>query len=123
MPIQTQALPGVSSAAKFITHNSQFITSSKDLDAEWSQIQAMVNANIRPSPQRLVDYALAASSSLAYGDERDKLIGLCADILRNDEANEKQPAAEPALKNLLRALESDQPAGSLQLVLAQSAVK
>ena len=34
---------------------------------------------------------------------------LCADILRNDEGNEKQPAAEPILKNLLTALESDQP--------------
>ena len=74
-----------------------------------------------PSPQRLVEYALAVCRDRTmfcpYEEERDKLIGLGADVLRNDEANEKLPAAEPLLKNLLIVLESDQPVGLLQLAL------
>ena len=62
---------------------------------------------LQPSPPRLVEYATVASSSPAYEDERDKLIGLCADILRNDGGNEKLPATEPGFKNFLTALESD----------------
>ena len=116
LPIQIQTMPSVSSALTTGTVPKKAGTVPVNLDAEWAQIQAMVNAHIRPSPQRLVEYALAASSSLAYENERDKLIGLCADVLRNDEENEKLPATEPILKSLLTALESDQPAGLLYQV-------
>ena len=49
LPIQTQAMPAVSSA---LTANFQPLTFAQ-LDAEWAQIQAMVNAAIRPAPERL----------------------------------------------------------------------
>ncbi len=77
------------------------------LDAEWAQIQAMVNAAIRPAPERLERYAASVSSSLDYPRARDKFVDLLADILRNDETSQRQPRLEPALRNILLALESE----------------
>ena len=75
-----------------------------------------------PSPQRLIEYALASSSSPASEDQRDKLIGLCADVLRNEEANEKLTATDHVLKEFLALLELNKPANELQLALTKIVV-
>ena len=117
LPIQAQALP-ISSFAFPVTRNP-FPARNLDLDQEWAQIQAMVKANIRPSPQRLVEYGLAVCRDRTmfcpYEEERDKLIGLCADVLRNEEVAEQLPPTEEAIKKLLKAIESDNPLKELQL--------
>ena len=82
-----------------------------DLDAEWAQIQQVFNTGIRPSVQRISEYTAAVAgrggTRSAPTDEKiDQVRGMLADILRNDEANEKQHPAGSALKNLLVALET-----------------
>ncbi len=103
LPIQVHAGSGVSSA---LTSAIKPL-SSAEMEAEWAQMQAMVNSAIRPSPERLERYAVSANSSLDYSQARDRLIGLFADILRNDETNQRQPLLEPALKNILLVLENN----------------
>ena len=77
-----------------------------DLDAEWAQIQQVFNAGIRPSVQRISEYTAAAASSGLAGEKIDQARGMLADILRRDEEDARLPVAEPALKNLITALES-----------------
>ena len=106
LPIRTEAV-----ASSALGPFSGFNAFKGDLDAEWAQIQQVFNAGIRPSIQRLSEYTLAVAgrggSRTAPTEEKiDGVRGLLADILRREEEDEKLPAAEAALKNLVSALES-----------------
>ena len=102
LPIQTQAMPVVSSA---ITSNFKPLTSAQ-LDAEWAQIQAVFNAGIRPSIQRLSEYTATAAASHLAGDKIDQVRSMLADMLRREEESEKLISTEAACKQLLTFLES-----------------
>ena len=100
LPIQTESVVGsfsVSGAFK------------GDLDAEWAQIQAVFNAGIRPSIQRLSEYTLAAAASPLAQEKIDGVRVLLADILRREEEDEKLSSASPAIKELVTQLESNSP--------------
>ena len=58
LPIQTESV--VSSALGALAGAHAF---KGDLDTEWAQIQAVFNAGIRPSAQRLTDFSAASSAS------------------------------------------------------------
>ena len=77
-----------------------------DLNAEWAQIQAVFNAGIRPSVQRISEYTAAAASSGLAGEKIDQVRSMLADILRRDEEAQKLASVDPALKGLLSALEA-----------------
>ena len=77
-----------------------------DIEAEWTQIQAVFNAGIRPSIDRISRYSLAAAAGPLAEEKIDQVRGMLADILRSEEEDAKLPATEPALKNLITALES-----------------
>ena len=105
LPIRTEAV--ASSALGSFPGTKAF---QGDLDAEWAQIQAVFNAGIRPSVQRISEYTAAVAgrggTRSAPTDEKiDQVRGMLADILRRDEEDEKLPATQPAVKKLLSALE------------------
>ncbi|MEK6567267.1 MAG: hypothetical protein AABZ27_00830, partial [Candidatus Omnitrophota bacterium] len=77
-----------------------------DLDAEWSQIQAIFNSGIRPSIQRISEYTAAAAASPLAEGKIDQVRVMLADILRRDEESERLTPAEESCKQLLRTLES-----------------
>ena len=72
-----------------------------DLNAEWAQIQAIFNAGIRPSIQRISEYTSAAAASPLADKKIDQVRSMLADMLRREEEDEKLPATEPALKSLI----------------------
>ena len=110
LPIQTEAV--VSSALGSFSGAKAF---QGDLDTEWSQIQQVFNAGIRPSVQRISEYTAAAASSPLAEEKIDEVRGMLADMLRREEESEKLKSTEEALKQLLTQLESDKPARELQL--------
>jgi len=77
-----------------------------DLNTEWVQIQAVFNAGIRPSVQRISEYTAAAASSGLAGERMDQVRSMLADILRSEEEDERLPFTSADLKNLVSALES-----------------
>ena len=101
LPIQTEAV--ASSVSGSFSGVKAF---QGDLNAEWAQIQQVFNAGIQPSVRRISEYAAAAASSGLAGERIDQVRAMLADILRREEEDEKLPPAEPALKNLITALES-----------------
>ena len=103
LPIQTQQIQSLQS----LVSRPLSITPKSDLDKEWSQIQAVFNAGIRPSVQRIGEYTAAAVASPLSEERIDQVRAMLADILRREEEDEKLPATEPSLKGLLIALESD----------------
>jgi len=78
-----------------------------DIEAEWAQIQAVFNAGIRPSTQRMSEYTAAAASSGLSGERIDLVRAMLTDILRREEEDEKLSLDSSALKELLIALESE----------------
>ena len=102
LPIQTESV--VSSALGVLPGAHAF---KGDLDAEWAQIQAVFNAGIRPSAQRLMDFAAAGVVSPMASQRREDVLGLVAELLRRDEEDERLAPTDPTLKGLLIALESD----------------
>ena len=101
LPIQIEAV-----ASSVLGHFSAAGAFKGDLDAEWAQIQAVFNAGIRPSIQRLSEYTVAASASPLAEEKIDGVRAMLADILRREEEDEKFPLTEPAVKKLIIALES-----------------
>ena len=101
LPIRTESV--ASSALGSFTGVKAF---QGDLDAEWAQIQAVFNAGIRPSVQRISEYTAAAASSGLAGEKIDQVRSMLADILRRDEEAQKLASVDPALKGLLSALEA-----------------
>ncbi|MDO8747982.1 MAG: hypothetical protein Q7J72_02570 [Candidatus Omnitrophota bacterium] len=108
LPIQTESV--ASSALGFFPGFRAF---QGDIDAEWAQIQSIFNAGIRPSVQRLSEYTLAVASrggsrTAPTTEEKIDLVrAMLADILRREEEAQNLTPADPALKVLLIALESD----------------
>ena len=101
LPIQTEAV-----ASSVLGAFSGVKAFQGDLDAEWAQIQAVFNAGIRPSVQRISEYTAAAASSALAGEKIDQVRSMLADILRSEEEDKKMSLASADLKNLVTALES-----------------
>ena len=101
MPIQTESV--ASSALGILSGAHAF---KGNLDAEWAQIEAVFNAGIRPSVQRISEYSTAAAASPLAEEKIDQVRVMLADILRRDEESEKLASAEESCKQLLRALEA-----------------
>ena len=102
LPIQTESI--TSSALGALSGVRAF---KGDLDAEWTQIQAVFNAGIRPSAQRLADFAAAACCASPLDSQRkEDILKLIAELLRRDEEGKGLVLIEPMLRNLLGALES-----------------
>ncbi len=101
LPVQTESV--VSSALGALPGVQAF---KGDLDAEWARIQAVFNAGIRPSAQRLADFAAAGAASPMASQRREDVLGLVAELLRRDEEDKMLAPTDPALKDLLNALES-----------------
>ena len=101
MPIQTETV-----ASSVLGSFSAFNAFKGDLDAEWVQIQAVFNAGIRPSIQRLSEYTVAVSAGPLAEEKTVAVRGLLADILRSEEESQKLTPTDPALKGLLSALEA-----------------
>lgn len=102
LPIQTEAV--ASSALAALPGVRAF---KGDMDAEWARIQAVFNAGIRPSAQRLADFAAAASASLLAGQRREDILKLIAGLLRRDEEDKRLVSMDSILKSLLNALEAN----------------
>ena len=101
LPIQTEAV------ASFALGSFPGVKAFQgDIEAEWGQIQAVFNAGIRPSIQRMSEYTTAAASSGLSGERIDLVRAMLADILRRDEEAQKLTSVDPALKGLLSALEA-----------------
>ncbi len=101
LPIQTEAV--ASSALAALPGVRAF---KGDLEAEWAQIQAVFNAGIRPSAQRLADWTAAACASPLDGQRREDILKLIAELLRRDEEDKRLISMDLTLKNLLNALEA-----------------
>jgi len=106
LPIRTEAV-----ASSVLGSFSGVKAFQGDLDAEWAQIQAVFNAGVRPSVQRISEYTAAVAdrggTRSAPADEKiDQVRGMLADILRRDEEDKKLSACSADLKNLVTALES-----------------
>ncbi len=101
LPIQTESVSSSALGALAGAHAFK-----GDLDAEWAQIQAVFNSGIRPSAQRLADFAVAGVASPLASQRREDVLGLVAELLRRDEEDKMLAPADPTLKDLLNALES-----------------
>ncbi len=101
LPIQTESV--VSSALGYFPGVKAF---QGDLEAEWTQIQAVFNAGIRPSVQRISEYTAAACASPLDGKRREDVLGLIAELLRREEEDKSLTPTTSILKNLLVALEA-----------------
>jgi hypothetical protein len=90
---------------------------SINLDAEWRQIQNMLNAGIIPSSERIKEYLEASCQSKDCSQRIDNVLSCLADILRLEE--EQVALTEPELKQILVLLESDKPANEMQFALSR----
>ncbi|MDD2927251.1 MAG: metallophosphoesterase [Candidatus Omnitrophica bacterium] len=91
------------------------------LEEEWSQIENLLAAGIRPSSQRIKEYLLSCCLKKDYNRDIDKVLSCIADMLRLEE--ERLVATDTALKEMLIVLESDKPADAMQSALTQITVK
>ena len=111
LPIVTQAVsnlsPGISSSALLRL-------SAVNLDAEWQQIERMSSSGIKPSPERIKEYAQASSASGKISEDRDKIILCISDILRQEEQDCCE--TESTLRDILVVLESVQQPQELKRV-------
>jgi len=90
-----------------------------DLDEEWQQIQGMIQAGIIPASDRIKEYLQACCVKGDINPQVDKVLSCIADILRLEEDQLKP--TEAAFREFLALLESDKPAGDLQVALARIA--
>lgn len=77
---------------------------SRDIDAEWARLQAMVNRGVLPSCQRVKEYAGACYSKGALPARASELLSFIADCLKLEEAG--GCPTDPVIKDLLAALEA-----------------
>jgi hypothetical protein len=101
LPVGIDQLPSVSIA---------------DLDGEWQQIEKMTESEMAPSIQRLKEFLGACCSKGALDKYAGNVLACIADILRLEE--EKAQATEPALREILILLESNQAESELQQSLS-----
>jgi len=91
-----------------------------DLDGEWLQIEKMTESEMVPSTQRLKEFLGACCSKGALDKYAGNVLACIADIMRMEE--EKAQATEPALREILILLESNQAENELQQSLSFIAV-
>ena len=101
LPIRTESV-----ASSVLGSLSDIKAYQGDPKEEWAQIQAVFNAGIRPSIQRISEYTAASASSGLAGERIDQVRSMLADILRREEEDKKLSACSADLKNLVTALES-----------------
>ncbi|MHB8157948.1 MAG: hypothetical protein ACYDEQ_11245, partial [Desulfocucumaceae bacterium] len=101
LPIVTQAASNLSAG---ISSSALMRLSNVNLDAEWQQIERMSSSGIKPSPERIREYAQASSASGKISRDKDKIILCIADILRQEE--EQNCETDPVLRDILVVLES-----------------
>jgi hypothetical protein len=87
-----------------------------DLDGEWLQIEKMTQSEMVPSTQRIKEFLGAACNKGALDKYAGGVLACIADIMRMEE--EKAKATEPALREILILLESNQPDNELQQSLS-----
>ncbi|TAM38094.1 class I SAM-dependent methyltransferase [bacterium] len=105
LPIVTQAMTNLSANLRGSFLGSQFLQ-RVNLDVEWNQIEQLSSSGIRPSPERIREYAQASSALGRISQDKDKIILCIADILRQEE--EQNCETEPILRDILVVLESVQ---------------
>jgi|GEM_PF-2803296 len=77
---------------------------SRDIDAEWSRLQAMVNRGVLPSCQRVKEYAGACYFKGTLAARSPALLSFVAECLKLEESG--GCATDPVIKDLLAALEA-----------------
>jgi hypothetical protein len=82
------------------------------LDAEWQQIERMLNGGIIPSVQRLKEYLVASCGAQDCPKRQEATLSCIADILRIEE--DRSSSTDDSLKQLLVLLESGKPSAELQ---------
>ncbi len=102
LPIMTQPFAN----APLLRAPQQLIPAA-ELDAVWGQMQKMVKAGIRPSNERLIEYAFSCCQQRHGAEGVEKVLACIADILRMEEEEATQTDAQ--LMQLLTQLEA-QPA-------------
>lgn len=75
-----------------------------DLDQEWQAIEAMNKAGIKPSAERIREYAQASSALGRIAQDRERILACISDILRKEETC--CDSTEPVLRDVLVVLES-----------------
>jgi len=112
LPIVTQAIGNLSADinAKDLSRIAQL-----DLNAEWNEIEKLINAQIIPSSERLKEYLQAACLQKRLGQEdRDKIILSIANTLRCEE--ERSAKTDPGLIDILVALEANKSGEELRQI-------
>jgi hypothetical protein len=113
LPIVTQT--GLNSGASLGKAVSGALSSAQ-LEESLLQARNMLDAGIMPSNERIKEYIQACCASNA-GQERDKVLSCIADMLRLQE--EQAVRTDAQLKEMLVLLESDNPAGQMQIILTK----
>ncbi|MFA6217465.1 MAG: hypothetical protein WDL87_07435 [Candidatus Omnitrophota bacterium] len=90
-----------------------------NLNEEWQQIQDMIQAGIIPASDRIKEYLEACCFKDDINPQVEKVLACIADILRLEEDQLKP--TESAFRDFLALLESDKPAGDLQVALTKIA--
>ena len=88
-----------------------------NLDAEWQQIQNMIQAGIIPSGERIKEYLKVSCQKEGFSQEIDKMLACLADILRLEE--EEVLPTDSTFKEILTLLESDKSAQEMQFALSK----
>ncbi len=94
---------------------------SLNLDAEWEEIENMLNAGIVPSTDRIKEHLQSCCQEKDFNQEIDNVLSCVADILRLEE--ERVASTDSALKEVLVLLESDKPVDQMHLALAQITIE
>ncbi|MFA5177349.1 MAG: hypothetical protein WC440_04295, partial [Candidatus Omnitrophota bacterium] len=92
-----------------------------ELNSEWLQIENMLAAGITPSSARIKEYLQSCYLKQDFNQDIDKVLSCIASILRLEE--ESAVNTDLSLREMLVLLESDKPAGEMQVVLAQITVE
>jgi len=118
-PIVTQAIANLSVN---LTDGSRTELSSINinLDEEWQSIERMTNSGIKPSTERIKEYAQASSALGKISQDKDKIILCISDILRQEE--DSCCETDPVLRDILVILESIQQPRELKEIFIGKAI-
>ncbi len=117
LPIITQAVTNLSAN---ISNSAVSRLSSINLDEEWSSIEKMASSGIKPSTERIKEYAQASSVLGKISQDKDKIIVCVSYILRQEE--DSYCETDPVLRDILVVLESiEQPQELKEAFLGKTA--
>ncbi|MDD5282440.1 MAG: hypothetical protein PHF69_07155, partial [Candidatus Omnitrophica bacterium] len=105
LPIVTQAVTNLSVNLRDSPLRRQSLQRI-NLDVEWQAIERMSSSGIKPSSERIKEYAQASSVLGKISQDKDKIILCISDILRQEE--EQCCETDPILRDILVVLESVQ---------------